>query len=67
MHAVIQSLEHMVMALAVTAFAHFGVTLKDVPCPKAAPAIQRVAYARPAEPRTDRPAPAALAKALHTA
>ncbi len=51
MQAVIQSLEHLVMALAMAAFAHFGMTLKDVPCPKAPPAVQRVAYAHAAAPR----------------
>jgi len=54
MQAVIQAVEHMVMALAVAAFAHFGVTLKDPPCPKAAPAVQRVSYAHQAPPRTVR-------------
>jgi hypothetical protein len=62
MQAVIQSLEHMVLALAVAAFAHFGVALKEAPCPKATPAVQRVSYAHPNDRRTIRRAPAQLAK-----
>ncbi len=64
MQAVIQSMEHLVMALAIAAFAHFGVTLKDVPCPRATPAVQRVSYGHPAAPRTIRRVPAPLAKGL---
>ncbi len=64
MQAVIQYLEHMVMALAVTAFAHFGVTLKDPPCPRATPAVQRVSYARQAPPQTIRRAPTPMVKDL---
>ena len=60
MQAILQSLEHLVMALAVAAFAHFGVALKEPPCPKATQAVQRVSYAPPA-PQTIRRAPAALA------
>ncbi len=41
MHAFIQSIETLVVALAAAAFAHFGVTLKDCPSPKAAPAASR--------------------------
>ena len=41
MHAVIQSVEVLVVALAATALAHFGVTLKQTPCPAAAPAAHR--------------------------
>jgi 3-dehydroquinate dehydratase len=64
MQAVIQSLESFVLAMAVTAFAHFGVALKDAPCAKAAPAVHRIAYVRP---RTVRPAPAPLAKDVRRA
>jgi hypothetical protein len=61
MQALIQSLEHLVMALAVAAFAHFGVALKDPPCPKATPAVQRVSDVH-RDPQTIRRAPAPLAK-----
>ncbi len=67
MNAIIQSLETMVLALAVTAFAHFGVALKDAPCPKVQAPVHRVSYARPAAPRTIRHAPVALAKDLRRA
>ncbi len=67
MNAVIQSLESMVLALAVTAFAHFGVALKDAPCPKAHAPVHRVTYVRPLAPRTIRRAPAPLAKDLSRA
>ena len=67
MNAVIQSLESMVLALAVTAFAHFGVALKDAPCPKAQAPVHRVTYVRPPAPRTIRRAPAPLAKDLSRA
>ncbi len=67
MQAVIHSLESMVLALAVTAFAHFGVALKDCNCPKVHVPAVRVSYARPAAPRTIRRAPAPLAKALDQA
>ena len=59
MQAVIQTLESMVLALAVAAFAHFGVALKDCPCPKAHAAVHRVSYASRA--------PAPLAKDLRRA
>ena len=65
MSAIIQSMEHLVMALAVAAFAHFGVALKEPPCPKATPAVQRVSYAHPAPPQTIRRVPAPLAKDAH--
>ncbi len=61
MQAVIQSLEHLVMALAVAAFAHFGVAMKEPPCPKSTPAVQRVSDVH-RTPQTIRRAPAALAK-----
>jgi hypothetical protein len=61
MQAVIQSLEHMVMALAVAAFAHFGVALKEAPCPKASAPAHRVSYVHQT-PQTIRRAPHALAK-----
>lgn len=55
MQALIQSLAHMVMALAVAAFAHFGVTLKDSPCPKAPASVQRISYDHPAVRRVAPP------------
>ena len=64
MQAVIQSLEHLVMALAVAAFAHFGVALKDPPCPKATPAVQPVSYAHQTPPWTIRRVPTPMAKDL---
>ena len=67
MNGIIQSLETMVLALAVTAFAHFGVALRDAPCPKAQAPVHRVSYARPAATRTIRRAPAPLAKDLRRA
>ena len=65
MSVIVQSMEHMVMALAVAAFAHFGVTLKEAPCPKATPAVQRVSYAHGAPPQTIRRVPTPLAKDAH--
>ena len=67
MQAVIQSLESFVLAMAVAAFAHFGVTLKDAPRPQAAPAVHHVAYARTAPPLTIRRAAAPLAKTIRHA
>jgi hypothetical protein len=67
MQAVIQSLEHLVMALATAAFAHFGMTLKDVPCPKPAPAVQRIGYTRAAAPRPLHCAPYRMAKEVRRA
>jgi len=64
MQAVIQSLESFVLAMAVAAFAHFGVALKDAPCPPAAPAIHHVAYDHMSPLRTIRRAPAPLAKTI---
>ena len=62
MHAVIQTIESMVMALAVAAFAHFGVALKECRCPKAAVAPRAISYVRPATPRTIGRASPPLAK-----
>ena len=62
MQAVIKSLEQMVMALAVAAFAHFGIALKEPPCPKASASVERVAYAHQAPPRTISRAAPPLAK-----
>jgi len=42
MHALAQSVEVLVVALAVAAFAHFGVTVKDPPHPRAAPVVHRI-------------------------
>ena len=67
MQSVIQSLESLVVALAVAAFAHFGVALKAPSCTRPAPAVRSVAYVRPASPRTIGRAPAALAKDLRRA
>ncbi len=67
MHALIQSLENLVIALAVAAFAHFGVALKDAPCPKASSPVHRAAYVHPAAPRTIRRAPGPLAADIHRA
>ena len=65
MSAIVQSMEHLVMALAVAAFAHFGVTLKEPLCPKAPPAVERVSYVHPAPPQTIRRVSAPLAKDAH--
>ena len=43
MHAIIQSLQWAVVALATFAFAHFGVAVKDAPAPEPRPAVQRTA------------------------
>jgi hypothetical protein len=67
MQAVVQSLENMVLAMAVAAFAHFGVALKDAPCPKASAPVHRVAYLHPVLPRTIRRAPGPLAADIHRA
>ncbi len=67
MQAVIQSLESLVMALALAAFAHFGMTLKDIPHPKAPPAVQRVAEARAMALRTVHCAHDRLAKEVRRA
>ncbi len=67
MQAVIQSLESFVLAMAVAAFAHFGVTLKDAPGPKAAPAARHVAYDRATAPRTIGRAPIPLSKTVRRA
>ncbi len=67
MQAVIQSLESMVLSLAVAAFAHFGVALKTCDCPKVQATVQRVSYDRPSTARTIRRAPAPLANDLHRA
>ena len=48
MQAVIHSLESMVLALAVTAFAHFGVALKPCDCPKLQVPAVRVSDSRAA-------------------
>ncbi len=60
MHALIQAVTHLVAAMALAAFAHFGMTLKFDLEPAAAPApvVQRIptsADARPVQPR--RPCP----------
>ncbi len=38
MHALVQYFSSLVLALATAVFAHFGVSLKAAPCPKAHPA-----------------------------
>ncbi len=58
MHALTQSIETLVVALAAAAFAHFGVTLKDPPCPTATPAVHRI----PASTQPVRKAPCPLAR-----
>ena len=67
MQAVIQSLESFVMAMAVAAFAHFGVALKDAPCARAVHAVRHIAYTPAAQPGAIRPAPAPLAKDVRRA
>lgn len=42
MQALVQSVEAMVVALAAAAFAHFGVTLKEPPRPKADQVVRRI-------------------------
>ena len=51
MHALAQTVETLVAALACSVFAHFGVALKE-PCPKAAP---RILISSPAAVRPERP------------
>jgi hypothetical protein len=67
MQAVIQSLESFVLAMAVAAFAHFGIVLKDVPAPRPQPAAQRIAELHTAPIRTIRRAPCPLAKDIRRA
>ncbi len=57
MHALAQSVETLVVALAAAAFAHFGVTLKDAPAPKATPVVHRL----PASTQLVRKTPCPLA------
>lgn len=64
MQAVIHSLESFVLAMAVAAFAHFGVALKDAPRSQAAPPVHQVAYTRAPPPQSIRRAPAPLAKTV---
>ena len=44
MHALVHSVQSLVAALAAASYAHFGVTLKDAPCSRAAEqaVVQRV-------------------------
>ena len=58
MHALAQSVETLVVALAAAAFAHFGVTLKDAPSPKVTPVVHRI----PASTQPVRKAPCPLAR-----
>jgi len=67
MQAVIQSLESFVLAMAVAAFAHFGIVLKDVPPRRAPPAAQRLADLHPSPARTIRRAPCPLANDVRRA
>ena len=63
MHALAQTVETLVVALAAAAFAHFGVTLKDAPCPHAKPAVHRI----PASTQLVRMAPCPLARGVRKA
>ena len=56
MHALLQSIETLVVALAATAFAHFGVDLKEPPCLKGAPSqvVHRVSVAAGPNAKPDR-------------
>jgi hypothetical protein len=47
MHALIQSVETLIVALATMAYAHFGVSFNHPPCPKAEQAVHRISYVRP--------------------
>ncbi len=67
MQAFVQSLESFVLAMAVAAFAHFGVALKDAPCVKASSAAHPAAYVRLVQPRTIGRAAAPMAKDLRRA
>ena len=60
MHALIQAVSNLIAAMALAAFAHFGMTLKFElgPPPAPAPVVQRIptsAEAQPGQPR--RPCP----------
>ena len=59
MHAVAQTVETLVVALAAAAFAHFGVTLKDAPCPHATPAVHRIPASTVLVLRKNEPCPLA--------
>jgi hypothetical protein len=58
MHTLVQAVETLVVVLAAAAFAHFGVTLKDAPCPHAKATVQRI----PASIQLVRTAPCPLAR-----
>jgi 3-dehydroquinate dehydratase len=62
MHAFVQSVEAVVVALAAAAFAHFGVTLKDAPAPKAVPAVERLQIDSAVKVRSAPRTPCPLAK-----
>ncbi len=67
MHALAQTIETLVVVMAAAAFAHFGVTLKDAPCPRAAPAaIHRIPVST-APRRLGGDAPCPLARGVHKA
>ena len=60
MHTLAQTVETLVVALAAAAFAHFGVTLKDAPCPHATPIVHRI----PASTQLVQTAPCPLARGV---
>ena len=63
MHALAQTVETLVVALAAAAFAHFGVTLKDAPCPHSRPTV----HSTPASTQLVRTAPCPLARDVRKA
>ena len=63
MHALAQSVDTIVVALAAAAFAHFGVTLKDAPCTHARPEVHSI----PASTQLVRKAPCPLARDVRKA
>ncbi len=56
MHALILWVESLVAALAIAAFAHFGVALKQPRPPNAEQVIRKVAVAGQVSPQTNTPA-----------
>ncbi len=64
MYAVVHLLETLVVAMAVAAFAHFGVTLKDVPCPRPEQAVRRLHLTAASQTSVARATPCPLAKGL---
>ena len=67
MHALVDTIENLVTALAVAAFAHFGVALKDAPpAPHASAGRVQVSLAAPAGGHRNR-VPCPLGQGIHSA